>query len=136
MTYFHGTNADLQLGELLVPGAHLGVSSNHDRSDHVYLTWDGFNSSDVEEAKEYAMKEAYAWARTACMVAEDETGDDDQHAYVYIVEPIGSVEADGSTDEGVGEEAVRCGSARIIGVVDAYDLYDLRPSFGQNYLNL
>lgn len=136
MTYFHGTNADLQLGEILIPGSALGVSANHGRSDHVYLTWDGFNPSDVEAAKAYAMKEAYAWARTACMVAEDETGDDDQQAYVYIVEPVGAVEPDGSLDEEVGEEAVRCGSARIVSVVDGYDLYDFRPSFGQDYLNL
>lgn len=31
-TFFHGTNADLPLGGILVPGEELGHSANHGRS--------------------------------------------------------------------------------------------------------
>lgn len=137
MTFYHGTNADLAIGDILVPGAQLGVSVNHGRSEHVYITWDGF-TSDEDEGYRVAMTEALAWARTACMVAEDEQDAEDPEAFVYIVEPLGAVEPDGAIDEQVGEEARRTSSARIIGVVDPYDLelYLPKPCYGSTYLSV
>lgn len=126
MTFFHGTNADLSIGDLLLPGALLHVTANHGRSEHVYMTSDSLVDYD------YAVKEAYAWARTACMVAEDEGTDEEPEAYVYIVEPLEAVEADGGED--VGDEAFRTGTARIIGVVDAYDLLQHHTGHGNSYI--
>ena len=138
MTFFHGTDADLQVGDILVPGSTLGVSANHGRSEHVYMTCDNFTPQVDSKFSSYeiALKEAYSWARTACMVAEDEREDEFPQAYVYIVEPLGEVEADGSLDEGVGLEAVRTNEAKIIGIIDNYDLYEFCPPFGSTYLNL
>jgi len=130
MVYYHGTDADLVIGDILIPGAELGVSANHGRSNHVYMTTDTF---DAPDAKDIALTEAFMWARTACMVAEDEREEEDPTAFVYIVEPIGAVEADGGED--VGDEAVRCGSARIIGYVDGYDLLDYMPAYGKSYIS-
>jgi hypothetical protein len=128
MTFFHGTNADLNIGDILLPGDQLSTNMNHGRSAHVYMTAD--QAAGVSEGT--AISEAYAWARTACMVAEDEDAEEDQCAYVYIVEPCGSVEVDGSDD--VGEEAFRTTSAVITGFVDPYDLYEMKPGFGNHYL--
>lgn len=135
--FFHGTDADLNIGDVLVPGSVLNVSANYGRSEHVYMTWDNFIPDEDEEltAHVVALKEAYAWARTACMVAEDERGEEDVQAFVYIVEPLGEVFPDDSCDDGVGDEAVRTSSAVIVGVVDVYDLFDFRPAYGDDYLN-
>jgi hypothetical protein len=130
MTYFHGTDADLEIGDILLPGSKLSTTRNYGRSEHVYLTTDSF---DAKDAHDIAVREALAWARTACMVAEDEGHNEDPFAFVYIVEPIGEVESDGSED--VGEEAVRCGSARIVGMVDYETLLDYLPAYGKSYLN-
>lgn len=137
MTYFHGTNVDLPIGEILVPGVELGESRNHGRSEHVYMTWDGF-SDNPDVGYGTAVREAFAWALTACMVAEDEGDDETQQAYVYIVEPLGEVEPDEACDEQVGEESVRTSSARIVGVMDPYELqlHLPYPFYGEDYLNL
>jgi hypothetical protein len=137
MTFYHGTNVDLAIGDILVPGVQLGGSTNHGRSEHVYMTWDGF-TEDANEGYRVALTEALAWARTACMVAEDEQGAEDPEAFVYIVEPLGEVLSDDSGDEQVGDEARRTSSARIIGVVDSYDLelYLPKPCYGATYLSV
>lgn len=131
--FFHGTNVDLPIGAILVPGVEL-ESSNYGRSSHVYMTHDDFTpESDDDAPYDVALREALAWGRTACMLAE-ESGDGEQSAFVYVVEPLGAVEADGSED--VGSEAVRTSSARIVGVMDHYDLEEYLPSpcFGETYL--
>lgn len=128
MTFYHGTNAELNIGDILIPGIELGVTANHGRSNHVYLT------NDEQVGEDIAMREAYKWAATACSVAEDEETDPDPTAYVYIVEPLGGIEPDGCSDGDVGEEAVRTTSAVIVGVVDPYDLYAYRPNYGKHYL--
>lgn len=133
--FFHGTNVDLPIGAILVPGVELD-SSNYGRSSHVYVTHDGFMPEDPDvDPYDVALREAFAWARTACMIAE-ESSDEEQSAFVYIVEPLGAVEEDGSED--VGAEAVRTSSARIVGVMDHYDLEEYLPSpfHGESYLNL
>lgn len=128
MTFYHGTNADLEIGDILVPGEVLSVSANYGRSAHVYMTTDEFGANN-----DTAIREAYMWARTACMVAEDEEIEEDPCAYVYVVEPLGAVEADGGED--VGEEAVRTSTARIVGIVDGYDLLSDYPmTYGKSYI--
>lgn len=132
--YFHGTDADLPIGAILVPGAALENSKDHGRSDHVYLTCDGGSS----DGYDVAVREALGWARTACMVAEDDGNNENPTAFVYIVEPLGEVEPDNAIDDQVGSEAVRTTSARIVGVLDHYDLelYLPSPCYGPTYLAL
>lgn len=132
--FFHGTNVDLPLGAILVPGVEL-EASNYGRSSHVYLTHDDFIPEGDGDPYEIALREAFAWGRTACMMAE-ELGEEEQSVFVYIVEPLGELEADGSED--VGAEAVRTSRARIVGVMDHYDLEEYLPSpfFGESYLSI
>jgi hypothetical protein len=128
MTFFHGTDTYLPVGSILVPGVEIDQVRNYGRSNHVYMTTDHNNPED-----DIAIREAYAWARTACMVTEDENEDEiEAFAFVYIVEPLGDVVADGGED--VGEEAVRTSSARIIGCVSEDVLVDYVPGFGKSYL--
>lgn len=131
-TYFHGTNADLPIGAVLLPGEQLGVSMNHGRSKHVYMTTDTFTEANGK-GRSVAVREALAWARTACMVEEEEDDDAEPYAFVYIVQPLGDVEPDSSED--VGEEAVRTSHAVIIGVVEEEELYDYLPAYGKSYLS-
>lgn len=86
--------------------------------------------------RDVALSEAYAWARTACMVAEEEGNLDpgSLEVFIYVVEPIGGVEPDGSADTGV--EAMRCPRARIVDAVDHGDLWDHRPAHVPSRLHL
>jgi hypothetical protein len=139
ITYFHGTNADLSVGDILIPGTQLPDVKDHGRSEHVYLTWDAFIVDEDDEvegfsSEDIAIREAYSWARVACSVAEDEGSEKDQQAFVYVVEPVTAVEQDAAGD--VGPEAVRTTAARIIAVLDGYDLEVFAPRYGSSYLNL
>lgn len=95
MTYFHGTDAQLEIGDVLVPGALIG--KDYGRSNHVYITL-----NDPEKA--------LSWAKTAASMS-----DTPSMVYVYTVEPVGAVEEDEACDDGAGEESFRTSSAVITG---------------------
>lgn len=96
MTYFHGTDVQLNIGEVLVPGILIG--KDYGRSNHVYLTLDD-------------PQKALSWAKTAASMS-----DTPSMVYVYTVDPVGVVEEDNACDDGAGEESFRTSSAVITGV--------------------
>lgn len=100
MTYFHGTDAKLSVGDVLVPGVLIG--KDYGRSSHVYITLDD-------------ARKALSWAETAVSVSETNTS-----PYVYTVEPLGEVEPDNACDDGAGEESFRTSSAVITGVITEF----------------
>jgi hypothetical protein len=125
--YFHGTNAELAIGELLYPGDELGLNTNGGDSSVIYLT------TDEHSDRTAAVHEAYTWARTACMVAEDEYPDAYASAYVYIVEALEEVIADDHDD--VAVECVKTGAAVIVGMVAVDQLEQFDTGYGDKYLN-
>lgn len=132
--FFHGTHADLEIGDTILTGMDTG--NDHGRSQHVYMT---HAASTHPESTEYteAVADAYSWARAACAVAAERNDDEDVEAFVYMVAPVGEVETD--EEDGAGVNTVRtAGYARIVGVVDAYDLEALLPAgfVGNTFLNL
>ena len=131
MSFFHGTDAVLAVGDTLYPGDALGVSVNKGDSAHVYMTTDEFVPVEGD-ATDMAIGEAYAWARTACMIAEDERGEECPTAFVYIVEPIGTVGKDAHED--VGQECVRADAALIVGIIDSHSLLSHDTGFGDTYI--
>ncbi len=104
MTYFHGTNAELQIGDILVPGVQIG--KDFGRSNHVYLVSDENCTNAVAIAR--------CWAEVA--VEMDESSNTTS-PNVYTVQPLGEVEKDNACDDQVGEESFRTSSAVITSVV-------------------
>lgn len=134
--YFHGTAADLEIGDSIVTGTETGA--DHGRSEHVYMTYSSSYTLGSVESKK-AIADAYAWARASCAVAAENNPEfaEDVEAFVYLVSPVGEVEAD--EEDGAGNNTVRtAGYARINAVISAYDLEALLPAgfVGEKYLDL
>lgn len=82
---FHGSSVELSVGDTVVPGEQIGLSSNGGCSKFVYATGDfGYSMSDVEDwtregirsIYEFAVWDAMMWATTG------ETGS----GWFYIVD--------------------------------------------------
>ena len=103
--YFHGTRADLQVGDLLTAG----FRSNYDGDvvmNHIYFT---------------------AWPKGAGLAAEMAKGDG--RARVYIVEPTGAFENDPNvTDRKFPGNPTRSYRSReplrIVGELETWELFD------------
>lgn len=135
--FYHGSNANLNVGDVLLPGASLGVchyGEVSERSKFVYMTCaTGFSMSDVDEwypsnvrsAAEFAMYSALVWgsfaADDACQHGCPEgifhldlvrQGQDIQCINVYEVTPQGAVLSDGAND--CGPEACKTTEAIVV----------------------
>lgn len=120
--YFHGSQTRREVGEILIPGAHLGVNS---ACEHVYMTTDEgvsvteaerFESYGVGTAREYAVKDASVWG------ADFNT----ERTFLHIVRPLGKVEIDPHWD--VSPVCMRAASAEVLAVfegpIGSMELFD------------
>lgn len=107
----HGSSHDFHIGTILRPGKDIGFSDNGGKSESVYLiSTDGFSLSECENSESYdnafdfAVSEALWWG-----------GD----KFVYVVEPLGTMNYDDNHD--VSPACVKTSSAKIIKKYNAAD---------------
>ena len=95
---FHGTRADLHVGDALVPGAELGITNHADASNaHVFVTTS---------------------IGLAQMYADVATGDG--QCRVVRVETAGPLEVDDLPLLGARSDAYTCPSAMVVEVIDVW----------------
>jgi len=103
--YFHGSGANLQPGDRLVPGAEIGRDNYHmDRDQHVYM------EPQQEEQRNWRDPGAWIWAKTAAL--GDLSGPEGRST-VYTVKPEGYV-----TSDGLVEGALRSPGAVVENRID------------------
>lgn len=107
--FFHGSQHDLNIGDILVPGEEIGFSDNGGHSQHVYIVaTSGYSLSEVEEGSYYKRTFDYAIADALFWGGKN----DSQKTYVYVVEPLAEVTYD-ETDR-YSPSSMKTDKARIV----------------------
>lgn len=85
---FHGSSVELYVGDTVVPGEQIGLSSNGACSKFVYVTGDfGFSMSDVEDWTREGIRSIYEFAVwDAMMWGHTSTEHEGDPSWFYIVD--------------------------------------------------